>query len=89
MGGGGGERVVTDSTVIAPHNVDWLHNLRGQSQLLLCPRTTHEVSRILAHCNKRRLPLIKYPDMTVCEVSNNDMMIIADWQWSPREEILD
>ena len=53
-GGGGGERVVTDPATIAPHNVDWLHNLRGQSRLLLRPRTTQEVSRILAHCNTRR-----------------------------------
>ena len=85
--------MVTDSTVIAPHNVDWLYNLRGQSQLLLRPRTTQEVSRILTHCNKRRLHTFNeytHPDMTVCEVSNNNnMMIIADWQWSPREEILD
>lgn len=53
-GGEGGERVVTDPATIAPHNVDWLHNLRGQSQLLLRPRTTQEVSQILSHCNKRR-----------------------------------
>jgi hypothetical protein len=54
-GEGGGERVVTDPATVAPHNVDWLHNVRGQSQLLLRPRTTREVSRVLAHCNNRRL----------------------------------
>lgn len=53
-GGEGGERVVTDPATIAPHNVDWLHNLRGEGQLLLRPRTTQEVSQVLAHCNKRR-----------------------------------
>ena len=52
--GEGGERVVTDPATIAPHNTDWLHSLRGQSQMMLRPRTTQEVSQILAHCNKRR-----------------------------------
>ena len=50
----GEERVVTDPVSIAPHNVDWLHNLRGQSRLLLRPHSTLEVSRILAHCNQRK-----------------------------------
>lgn len=49
-----GERVVTDPATIEPHNIDWLLSVRGQSQLLLRPRTTQEVSQILAHCNKRR-----------------------------------
>ena len=54
MSEGEGERVVTDAAAVAPYNVDWLYNLRGQSQLVLRPRTTREVSQILAHCNKRR-----------------------------------
>jgi FAD/FMN-containing dehydrogenase len=54
----GGERVVTDPTTIAPHNVDWMHNVRGQSKLMLRPRTTLEVSWILAHCNERRLAVV-------------------------------
>ena len=53
-GGGGGERVITDPSTVAPYNIDWLHNLRGQSQLVLRPRTTLEVSQVMAHCNKRR-----------------------------------
>lgn len=53
-----GERVVTDPATIEPHNIDWLLSVRGQSQLLLRPRTTQEVSQILAHCNKRRLAVV-------------------------------
>ena len=38
--------------------------VRGQSKLVLRPKTTKEVSKVLAHCHKRRLVIythIEYP----------------------------
>lgn len=51
-------RVVVDPHEIAPHNVDWLKMVRGTSPVLLKPKTTHEVSEILAYCNSRRLAVV-------------------------------
>ena len=42
-----GERVITDETALEGVNVDWLRMVRGQSKLLLKPRTTDEVAAIL------------------------------------------
>ena len=42
-----GERVVTDETALEGVNVDWLRMVRGQSKLLLKPRSTDEVAAIL------------------------------------------
>ena len=37
---------------------------RGQSKLVLRPRTTEEVSKILSHCNKRKLVVVQ-PIVTI------------------------
>ncbi|KRT80424.1 hypothetical protein AMK59_7652, partial [Oryctes borbonicus] len=51
----GENRVLTDPSDCQAHNVDWIRNVRGYSQCVLKPRTTKEVSQILAFCNSRRL----------------------------------
>lgn len=51
-------RVLTDAHEIAPHNVDWLKMVRGNSKVLLKPKSTQEVSEILAYCNSRRLAVV-------------------------------
>nr|XP_045618024.1 D-2-hydroxyglutarate dehydrogenase, mitochondrial-like isoform X2 [Procambarus clarkii] len=48
-------RVITDETELEGHNTDWLGMVRGTSSALLKPKTTEEVSAILAYCNKRKL----------------------------------
>ncbi|XP_062902307.1 D-2-hydroxyglutarate dehydrogenase, mitochondrial-like isoform X1 [Mobula hypostoma] len=48
-------RVVTDPDVLEASNVDWQRILRGQSQVLLRPQTTEEVSQILRYCNQQNL----------------------------------
>ncbi|CAH0749820.1 unnamed protein product [Diatraea saccharalis] len=51
----GNDRVLTDRDEVLPFNIDWIRNCRGQSQVVLKPKTTQEVSEILAYCNKKRL----------------------------------
>ncbi|XP_014438302.2 D-2-hydroxyglutarate dehydrogenase, mitochondrial [Tupaia chinensis] len=48
-------RVITDPEELDPSNVDWLRSVRGSSRVLLRPRTSEEVSRILRHCHARNL----------------------------------
>ncbi|XP_071999287.1 D-2-hydroxyglutarate dehydrogenase, mitochondrial isoform X1 [Engystomops pustulosus] len=48
-------RVITDESDLKAHNIDWLRTVRGHSKVLLKPRTTEEVSKILKHCNERGL----------------------------------
>ncbi|CAH2107478.1 unnamed protein product [Euphydryas editha] len=49
------DRVLTEESDVLPFNIDWIKNCRGQSQLVLKPKTTEEVSRILSYCNDKRL----------------------------------
>ncbi|XP_041976038.1 D-2-hydroxyglutarate dehydrogenase, mitochondrial [Aricia agestis] len=49
------ERVLTDESELLPYNIDWIKNCRGQSKVVLKPKTTEEVSQILKYCNERRL----------------------------------
>ncbi|XP_049866144.1 D-2-hydroxyglutarate dehydrogenase, mitochondrial isoform X3 [Pectinophora gossypiella] len=51
------DRVLTDENDVLPFNIDWLKNCRGQSKMVLKPKTTREVSQILSYCNKRRLAI--------------------------------
>eukprot|EP00937_MAST-01D_sp_MAST-1D-sp2_P002765 g2765.t1 len=54
-----GERgVVTDAEALRPYNEDWLGQTRGAAALALRPRSTKEVSRVLAHCHERRLAVV-------------------------------
>lgn len=48
-------RVITDPEELEASNVDWLRTVRGCSKVLLRPRTSEEVSRILRHCHERNL----------------------------------
>lgn len=49
------DRVVTDENELEPYNTDWLETVRGQSKVVLKPKTTEEVSNILKYCNERKL----------------------------------
>lgn len=51
----GEERVLTDEADVLPFNIDWIKNCRGQSSVVLKPKTTQEVSNILSYCNQRKL----------------------------------
>lgn len=54
----GGSNVITDEAALEHYNTDWMRKYRGKSRLALRPGSTTEVSRILAHCNERRLPIV-------------------------------
>jgi hypothetical protein len=54
----GAGHVITAPTELEPFNTDWMGKYRGQSALALRPGSTQEVSRILAHCHARRLPVV-------------------------------
>jgi FAD/FMN-containing dehydrogenase len=47
--------VVTDSDQLERYNADWLNQWHGNSQVVLKPSTTQQVSHILSYCNSRRL----------------------------------
>lgn len=51
-------RVLTDPSDVEAHNIDWLRTVRGQSSCVLKPKSTEEVSAILAHCGARRLAVV-------------------------------
>ncbi|XP_070561383.1 D-2-hydroxyglutarate dehydrogenase, mitochondrial-like [Ptychodera flava] len=51
-------RVITDEDDLAGNNRDWLRMCRGSSKLLLKPKTTEEVSKILSYCNDRNLAVV-------------------------------
>ncbi|ONM52019.1 probable D-2-hydroxyglutarate dehydrogenase, mitochondrial-like isoform X2 [Zea mays] len=50
--------VVQDEDRVAVANVDWMGKYRGASQLVLLPKTTTEVSKILSYCNTKRLAVV-------------------------------
>eukprot|EP00124_Ichthyophonus_hoferi_P002563 Ihof_evm2s179 gene=Ihof_evmTU2s179 len=51
-------RVNTDSDELEAYNIDWIKKYRGSSRLVLKPKSTEEVSKILAYCNNKRLAIV-------------------------------
>lgn len=54
----GPDHVITEEDDLSALNTDWMNKFTGGSKLALRPRTTEEVSRILRHCNERRLAVV-------------------------------
>ncbi|OAY66316.1 putative D-2-hydroxyglutarate dehydrogenase, mitochondrial [Ananas comosus] len=54
----GDKNVVQDEDRLSAANTDWMRKYKGSSQLLLLPKTTEEVSKILFYCNSRRLAVV-------------------------------
>merc|ERR1719410_2596320 len=53
-----GNAIISSSSQdLSQYNTDWLKKYIGKSQLVLKPKTTDEVSRILSYCNKRKLAI--------------------------------
>lgn len=51
----GKTNIITDKDELMGPNTDWIKTVRGQSSLMLKPRTTDEVCAIMKHCDKRSL----------------------------------
>lgn len=51
-------RIVTEEDELEGANTDWLRICKGSSRLLLRPKTTEEVSKILAYCHSRNLAVV-------------------------------
>ncbi|XP_062145163.1 D-2-hydroxyglutarate dehydrogenase, mitochondrial [Alnus glutinosa] len=54
----GEKNVIQDEDRLAFANTDWMRKYKGSSKLLLLPRSTEEVSRVLKYCNSRRLAVV-------------------------------
>lgn len=50
--------MVQDPEALKVLNTDWLHNWSGDSKLALRPKTTQELSKVLAYCHQRRLAVV-------------------------------
>lgn len=54
----GDKGVVQEKEKLDDANMDWMQKYKGSSQLMLLPRSTQEVSQILAYCNSRYLAVV-------------------------------
>ncbi|CAN0327306.1 unnamed protein product, partial [Laminaria digitata] len=55
----GPDHVKTCPDELAAFNTDWMKQYQGSSRVAVLPRTTEQqVSRVLRHCNERRLPVV-------------------------------
>lgn len=54
----GDSGVVTDADDLAGYNTDWMGKYCGQSQVVVRPGSTDEVSRVLAYCNSKKLAVV-------------------------------
>jgi FAD/FMN-containing dehydrogenase len=54
----GQDNVITCSEDLHSYNTDWLKRARGHSTVVLRPKSTEQVSQILAHCNSRKLAVV-------------------------------
>lgn len=50
--------LITDSDDLLFYNEDWMRKYRGQSQLVLKPKSTEQVSSILKYCNEQKLAVV-------------------------------
>lgn len=51
-------RVLTSAQDVESFNVDFLRTCRGDSQVVLKPKSTEEVSAILKYCNDQKLAVV-------------------------------
>ncbi|KAK0087587.1 hypothetical protein PV326_005133 [Microctonus aethiopoides] len=63
----GQSQVITDPNECLGYNIDWIKMVRGNSKLILKPKTTEEISAILKYCNDNYL--------AVCPQSGNTGLV--------------
>ncbi|KAK9827995.1 hypothetical protein WJX81_006665 [Elliptochloris bilobata] len=50
--------VLTDPDALQTYSIDWMGKYEGKCSVALRPKSTEQVSKILAHCNKRLLAVV-------------------------------
>lgn len=50
------ELILTEN--LKGYNTCWMNKYKGNSQLVLTPKTTEQVSKILKYCNERMLAVV-------------------------------
>jgi len=50
-------RVITEESDLEGYNTDWLQTVRGESKILLKPKSTNEVSDIVSYCYNKNLAI--------------------------------
>jgi len=53
-----GRDIITDQEIIYPHLQDWVGNFHGNSPLMLTPRSSEQVSKILKMCNEKNIKIV-------------------------------
>jgi len=53
----GTNRVLTQEDELNGYNTDWLKTVRGQSKIVLKPKTTQEMAEVVGHCVRRKLAI--------------------------------
>jgi len=53
-----GRDIITDQEIIYPHLQDWVGNFHGNSPLMLTPRNSEQVSKILKMCNEKNIKIV-------------------------------
>ncbi|KAI8911757.1 hypothetical protein EDD86DRAFT_203201 [Gorgonomyces haynaldii] len=53
-----GKQCITDPDTLKTFNLDWMRKYKGNSSLLLKPKTTEQVSQILRYCNQENLAVV-------------------------------
>lgn len=54
----GGDYVITNKEDLDFYNEDWMRKYKGQSKLVLKPKTAEQVSQILKYCNDKLLAVV-------------------------------
>ncbi|EGG13922.1 Putative actin interacting protein [Cavenderia fasciculata] len=58
LGGDDSSRMITDKDELEGFNQDWMKKYKGNSSLVLKPKTTDQVSKILSYCNQKKLAIV-------------------------------
>ena len=56
--GGDATRVLTRAEDVKKYSVDWMGKYVGASAVVVLPRTTEEVSKVMRHCHARRIAVV-------------------------------
>lgn len=78
-------RVLTTRSDVEGFNIDFLRTCRGDSQVVLKPRSTKEVSEILKYCNQRKLAVVPQ-GKTITSISLGKLNL-SQTIFLPQEEI--